>query len=171
MCNAALDFFCGVELTFMPFVIEKMPVDSKTITQLLLLLIIIAVVISVFYWKIHFFVGSNWKNFWASIIAFVVIPLMPLIFEALLKGNISLGSSSIACSVFAASVASTTKNDFILYVGILISIIMTFVFASSLTNAGAMDESWTNFTFLCFVVIHIAERYQIHVLESRPVKG
>ncbi|WP_241233387.1 hypothetical protein [Escherichia coli] len=112
-------------------------------------------------------------NFGGSIVLFVVLPLLPLLFEAAInKSHIpTLQSSTITAAIYALSIGVSSKNTLVFSMGIAIGIILSCFYG--FVSADAINHTLGYLTsFIAIILIavtHMTERYNKHMVDCEPL--
>lgn len=113
---------------------------------------------------------NNWQHFTYSIMAQLILPLMPLVLEYWLTGRVDDKTFSIAAAMYSISIGVATKNLALLGVSIIVTVLFSAVFGFQ--AAGNVTHFPTTFpalvTILSFMVIHTSERFSRHILQNEP---
>ncbi len=118
---------------------------------------------------------DNYQFFFASIIFHLVLPLMPLIFEMNYTGYISERSLTMIASIYAFTIAVSSRNVITLAIGIIIGFLNAGNYGSTIKVINEVQTLPGRFDFLSLsafwliliiFIIHSTERYARHVLEN-----
>lgn len=114
--------------------------------------------------------NTNWQHFFYSIIAQLILPLMPLVIEFWLTGKIDDKTYSIAAAMYSISIGVATKNLALLGASIAVTVLFSAVFGFLATGNPTHFSTTIPaiVTIISFMAIHTSERYKRHILESEP---
>lgn len=108
------------------------------------------------------------QQFYFSVIAQLLLPLLPLILELWLAHKISDQSLSIATAMYSISVGVSSKNLVILGISIAVTVVFS-TFFGALAACPTLDifiKPPAFFTIFCFIIVHTIERYKRHVIKK-----
>jgi hypothetical protein len=103
-------------------------------------------------------------------LAFNVTPLLPMVLELMIAGRISDQALTLTAAIYAAGMLACSRQIFLLGLYVLISLLQTAMYgalASSTFDLG-MSRYFTIASVGFVFLTQSVERFQIHVLKSRP---
>ena len=112
---------------------------------------------------------SPFENFLISILAFHVVPLLPIMIEALITGWISDKSLTITTAIYSAGMLACSRQIFLMGVYIIISLIQTSLYGALFgSNFSLESVRWLVIASLGFIFLtQVLERFQFHVLAGK----
>jgi len=132
------------------------------------------------------------QSFFVCIIFHMVFPALPLVFELIESGRIAEKALVLFTSLYAATIGVSSRNQLVFGSTMLVSIVFSFVYgftlrddpvplSAAMPTSGVISESiveattsvdlttWIAIiTLICLVVQHVAERYNMHVVDEIP---
>ncbi|MCU7844887.1 MAG: hypothetical protein KZQ93_13735 [Candidatus Thiodiazotropha sp. (ex Monitilora ramsayi)] len=107
----------------------------------------------------------NWQHFIFSFIVQLLLPLMPIIVEKSITGNVSDQTYAISAAMYSISIGVTTKNLALLGASIFVAMAFSSIFGF-IVSGNSPHISVANYsiaTIIIFMGIHTIERYKRHV--------
>jgi hypothetical protein len=113
-----------------------------------------------------------WQEFLSCLFLHIALPLVPLAFEYAATGRIRSSSAHIVGSLYAISMGVSSRNRLLFGAGIVVGVLLAALFGSIVASeeaAAAPDDiSLPLITIGFLVIMHIAERYNRHVVDRAP---
>lgn len=111
---------------------------------------------------------NKWQHFVFSYFVQLLLPLMPLIIEFWIKGNVSNETYSISTAMYSISIGVTTKNLALLGISIFVAMAFSSIFGFVTSgNSLFLPVSIPSLiTIISFMIIHATERYKRHVKDG-----
>lgn len=100
---------------------------------------------------------EEWQHFLLSLLYVSLLPLIPLVLEFWLKGNLSASSLTLATAIYSVTVGASSKNRLLFGVGILLAIVFSSVFGvvmNATTPPKGTEEA-------CFVVLALLTVFNV----------
>lgn len=103
-------------------------------------------------------------------LAFHVTPLLPIIIELMLSGKVSDQSLTLTVAIYAAGMLACSQKIVLLGLYILISLLQTAMFGALTSGNFELGNSrYVTLVSLGFILVtQIFERFNMHILKSRP---
>lgn len=114
---------------------------------------------------------DEWGDYLTCILLHMLLPLLPLLIEAWLKGTPSESTAAITASMYSIAIGLSSRNKAMLGLCIVISIIFSVVFGvSSASQASQLSDVkfWSGVSIFSVFLIHCFERYNRHVVDCIP---
>ena len=110
---------------------------------------------------------EHWENFLLSVLLHMLFPLLPLLFELWLGGEITDKSLNLMAAVYAISIGVSSRSKLLFGICIAISFIFSFAFGISSSELDDLKMSGflSSISIGIIFIIHIIERYNRHVEE------
>ncbi|MBS0420206.1 MAG: hypothetical protein JSR66_21025 [Proteobacteria bacterium] len=109
--------------------------------------------------------NGKWQQFIFSLIAQLVLPLMPIFIEWCVTGGVDEKTLAISASMYCISIGVATKNLALLGISIVVAMLFSAVFGS--LAAGNVPHFYVRIfsiiTIVAFMAIHAIERYKRHI--------
>jgi len=114
---------------------------------------------------------DEWGDFFTCILLHMLLPLLPLLIEAWLKGVPTESTAAITASMYSIAIGLSSRNKAMLGLCILISIIFSVVFG--VVSASATPQLndvrfFSGVSIFSVFLIHVFERYNRHVVDCIP---
>lgn len=130
-------------------------------------------------------VSREWQNFGASLLALLILPLLPLWMEAWHTETVSATTLTLTASTYAITLAFSTRNKFILILCIIVCVTFAMDFGqlSNTVTSGALpvgntaangvhsvrwDKVAAGVAITIVFALHAVERFNRHVVEQAP---
>lgn len=112
--------------------------------------------------------NQNWQHYLSSIIIQLILPLIPLIIELWLTGQVSDHTFAISVAMYSISIGVTSNNIALLAASIAVSVMFSAVFGYLLSENTLhySVEKPALISILGFMIIHATERYKRHIKEG-----
>ena len=112
--------------------------------------------------------SREWQNFLLSIFLHLTLPLLPLILELWATQSISVGTMTLAASMYTIAIGVSSRNPALFGLAILLSIILAAAFGYAATEGNPLPFSIhiSGGAILLVFVLHLGERYNRHVAEK-----
>ncbi|HEJ8022171.1 TPA: hypothetical protein SMI40_001535 [Serratia liquefaciens] len=111
--------------------------------------------------------------FLGSIGLYMILPLLPLIFEAIsYKGLPSAQSVTVTTSIYALSIGLTSRNQGIFVLGLISGVSLAYAYGSIANTKEDVGIGYYVFSSLVVFIIfltHGYERYNIHKVDCQPL--
>ncbi|WP_261466896.1 hypothetical protein [Serratia fonticola] len=111
--------------------------------------------------------------FLGSIGLYMILPLLPLIFEAIsFKGLPSAQSVTVTTSIYALSIGLTSRNQGIFVLGLICGISLAYAYGSIANTKEDVGIGYYIFSLMAISLIfltHGFERYNIHIVDCQPL--
>ncbi len=117
---------------------------------------------------------DEWADFFTCMLLHMLLPLLPLLIEAWLKGSPTETTVAITASMYSIAIGLSSRNIAMLGFCIVISIIFSVVFGiSSVSGATATPllndvKLYSGISIFFVFLIHCLERYNKHVVDCVP---
>lgn len=114
---------------------------------------------------------DEWFDFFTCILLHMLLPLLPLLIEAWIKGSPSESTMAITASMYSIAIGFSSRNKAMLGLCILISIMFSVVFGvvSAGPSASVADVGfYSGISIVSVFMLHLFERYNRHVVECVP---
>jgi hypothetical protein len=101
----------------------------------------------------------------------MLLPLLPLLIEAWLKGSPTESTTAITASMYSIAIGLSSRNKAMLGLCILVSIIFSVVFGVvSASEASKLNDVkfYSGLSIFFVFLIHVFERYNRHVVDCIP---
>jgi hypothetical protein len=111
------------------------------------------------------------ENFLLSVLAFHVVPLLPIAIELLVTGAISNSSLVITTAIYSAGMMATSRQPVLIGLYIIISILEISLFGALTVNQKMSMGYTLHFTIICLLFVllsQLIERWSLHVLRFVP---
>ena len=116
-------------------------------------------------------INQEWSNYLTCILLHMLLPLLPLLFEAwALGGSPSESTLAITAAIYAMSIGLSSENKAMFGLCIMVGVIFSAVYGQvSVSKNPTPDVGiYAALAILFVFVIHAAERYNRHVVDCRP---
>jgi len=112
-------------------------------------------------------IPDRWENFLLSILLHMLFPLLPLLFEFWLGGELTPKSLNLMASVYAISIGVSSRSKLLFGLCIAVSFIFSFAFgiSSSELDDLKMSKLFSSISIVIIFCIHVIERYNRHIQE------
>ena len=121
--------------------------------------------------------SPEWENFVLCLMLHLILPLIPLGAEFVRRSYVSDASLTLGAAMYAISIGGSSRNKLQFGFSILMCITYSIAFgiiagrnANDLPSAGISTPSnfYAGIGFVLIFAFHALERYNRHVVESRP---
>jgi hypothetical protein len=114
--------------------------------------------------------GKPFQSFLGSLLLIIVLPLLPLLFEFLAVNGVKDETKAITAAMYAVGIGFTTRVPLLCYAGILVAILMSFVFGLDVSGRpNPLVGGWPIVCIAIFAVGHAAERFKLHAIDGQPL--
>jgi hypothetical protein len=113
---------------------------------------------------------KNWEDFLLSILCVLVLPLMPIIYEAIRGRHVGTADLMLTASMYAIGVGISFNNRLTFIITIIIGIIHAATYGEfrNMQNTPSSSEMIAYIAIILVFLIHSMERYNIHVVDQVP---
>jgi hypothetical protein len=112
---------------------------------------------------------EHWQNFLLSITFQILIPVLPILLELGQKHTVGEQSITLAASMFAIGVGTSSRNVLLMGLTVVVSILSAIAYGDTLhTNPSneLTTSGWSAaVSMIAISLIYIAERYNRHVAD------
>ncbi|MCI3911534.1 hypothetical protein MQC82_18465 [Pseudomonas viridiflava] len=114
---------------------------------------------------------DEWGDLFTCVLLHMLLPLLPLLIEAWMKGSPTESTAAITASMYSIAIGLSSRNKAMLGFCITISIIFSVVFGVvSASQASQLNDVkfYSGLSIFFVFLIHIFERYNRHVVDCIP---
>lgn len=117
-------------------------------------------------------ISQEWSEYLTCLLLHMILPLLPLFFEAMIRSDSYPSNSTLAITValYSMSIGLTSRNKAMFGLCLIIGVSFSVVFgilSGSETKINGINTAST-ITIVAVFLIHAAERYNRHVADCTP---
>ena len=112
---------------------------------------------------------NKWQQFLFSVLAQLIMPLMPMLIEWGLTGAVEQKTLALTAAMYGASIAVVTQNLALLGASILVAVMFSAVFGFLAAGTGQAHFSVSVSSIIViasFMTLHGMERYKRHIRDG-----
>lgn len=112
-------------------------------------------------------ITPGWSNYLTCILLHMLLPLSPLLFEAIaLQAAPTRTTLAITAAMYAMSIGPSSENKAMFGLCTIIGMIFSMIYGQA--TEGLPVRAYAAFAMLFVFVLHACERYNRHVVDCRP---
>lgn len=115
-------------------------------------------------------ITPEWSNYLTCILLHLLLPLLPLLFEAMaLQAAPTGGTLAITTAMYAMSIGPSSENKAMFGLCTIIGIVFSMMYGQVTNPKDQIPVSmYASSSMLLVFAIHACERYNRHVVDCRP---
>ena len=117
-------------------------------------------------------IDVKWQHWFASILLTVLLPLLPLLFEYLIKHKVSDGSLLVAATIYCCTLGLASTSVLVITMGVVVSVVLSVLFGLASSIVDPLPAYSAHIAWICigfFAIVHSIGRFDIHVTQGRDV--
>lgn len=114
--------------------------------------------------------SKEWQEYLSCLLFHMLLPLLPIMIELWITGTVGPAPLFLSVAMYSIAIGMTSSSRLIFGLCCAITIIFAIVYGIAISKAAPPPSASfaAKWALLAVFVIHGAERYNLHVVDSRP---